>query len=146
MIGIRFSGETGEGGAGVRECVDADSEPRHPVTAADADQAEQQDDDHLHRGEAAHHVTRRVRRLRQRPEVHGHDRADEEPENKKEAALGEQVRLARLVNQLGDLQHRRVDGHVLQRPERHQPEQQAESANEKTAQEERVPIDSEEVH
>jgi hypothetical protein len=81
--------EAGEGGARVGEGVDPDAEPRHAVAAGDADQAEEQDDEHA-----------RGLEVEQKPEVQDHDDADEHFEEQDELALGDQVSLARLVDQL----------------------------------------------
>ena len=142
MIWVRLSGEAGEGGARVGKRVHADPEPRHTVAARDADQAEEQDDDHLHRGETTDGHAGGVYGFRQRAEVHGHDRADEDPENKKEAALREQVRLTRLVDQLGDLPHRPVHGEVLELRVLGESEQQSERANHEAPQQQRPSPDA----
>jgi len=51
-----------------------------------------------------------------------------------EFALRDQIRLARFVNQLRDLAHRRVHRQILQLRERQQPEQQAQGADDESAQ------------
>ena len=95
--------EAGERRARVGERVDADAEPGHAVAAGDADQAEQQDDRHPERLEVL-----------QEAEVDDDDRADEDLQDQQELALLDQVRLAGLVDQLGDLAHRRVHRQGLQ--------------------------------
>src|SRR6266566_6356236 len=114
MVRVWFSGQARERGAGVRERVHPDAEPGYPVAAGDSDEAEQQNDEHLARRKAAHHGAGRVRRLRQRAEVQRHDRADKEPQNQQEPTLGEQIGLAGLVDQLGDLAHGAMHGEVAQ--------------------------------
>ena len=89
----RLAAQAGERGARVGEGVDADAEPRHAVAAGDADQAEEQDDRDLRIGVE----------LLQHAEVEHHDHADEDLEDQDELALRDQIGLARLVNQLGDL-------------------------------------------
>ena len=95
--------QAGKRGAGVGERIHANAEPGHAVASGDAHQAEQQDDDDLDR-----------REVLQRAEVENHDDADEHLEEQDELALGDQVRLAGLVNQFRDLQHRAVHGQVLE--------------------------------
>ncbi len=94
-----------EGRAGVGERVDPDPEPGDARAPGDAEQAEQQDHDDLERL----HVP-------ERPEVDRHDAADEQPEERQELGLLEQVGLAGLVDELGDLEHGLVDRKV---PDRH---------------------------
>ena len=102
--GEGLAAEAREGGARVGEGVHADAEPGDAVAAGDADQAEEQDHDHLDGVE-----------VQQEAEVDDHDRADEELEDQDELALRDQVGLAGLVDQLGDLEHRAVHRQVLQR-------------------------------
>ena len=103
QTGNGLPAQAGERGARVRQGVDADAVPRHAVAAADADQAEEQDDGDARRLEAG------------QPEVGDHHRADEELEDQQELALLNQVGLARLVDELGDVGHRLVDRQVLDR-------------------------------
>src|SRR5208282_6927335 len=60
---------------------------------------------------------------------HDHD-GDEDPQEQEEFALCDQVRLAGLVNQLGDFAHRFVHRQVLQLHENGHAEEQAENADE----------------
>ena len=81
---------------------------------------------------------------RKPPEIDGDDRADEQPEHQEELALLQQVGLAGLVNQLGDLEHRAVDGQALELPVDQQAEQQAERRDQDAGEEQRVTVESEE--
>ena len=110
--------QAGEGRARVGEGVDADAEPGDAVAAGDADQAEEQDDDDPARLE-----------VQQETEVQDHDDPDEDLEQQDELALRDQVRLAGLVDQLGDLPHRLVHGHVLELPVDDEPEHQPQHAD-----------------
>src|SRR5262249_33944280 len=103
---------------GVREGVDADAEPRDAVAASDADQAEEEDDRDLQRGEVLQHA-----------EVEDHDDPDENLEDQDELALRDQVRLTRLVDQLGDLEHRAMHGQVSKLDEDRHAEAEAERAD-----------------
>ena len=78
----------------------------------------------------------------QPPVVGRDDDGDEGPQEQDELALRDQIGLAGLVNQLGDLEHRCVDGQVLELCERHEAEQQAERADDETAHEQRVAVDT----
>jgi len=62
-------------------------------------------------------------------EVDDHDNADEQLEQQDELSLRDQVRLARLVDQLGDLEHRLVHRHVLELAKDHQAEPEAEQTD-----------------
>ncbi len=130
---IRHSPEPRERRARVRERVHADAEPCDTIAARDADKAEEQDDDDLHRREVPQHA-----------EVEDHDDADEDLEQEDELALGHEVGLARLVNQLGDLEHRRVHRHVAQPPEDRHAEHQTEHADQKAAHQQRATVDAHE--
>ena len=81
----------------------------------------------------------------QHAEVEHHDRADEDLEEQDELALRDQVRLARLVDQLRDLEHRRCTGRFLSCDERHQAEQQAERADHEAAHQQRPAVDAVEL-
>ena len=59
------------------------------------------------------------------PEVHDHDGRDEDPQDQDELALGEQVGLARLVDQVRDLEHRPVHRQLLELHVDDQPEHDA---------------------
>ena len=110
VAGERPPFEAGERGARVGEGVDADAEPRHAVAAGDADQAEDQDDRDLHR----------VDMCEQHAEVQQDDRPDEDLEDQDELALRDQIRLAGLVDQLGDLAHRAMHRQRLELSEDHE--------------------------
>ncbi len=129
VAGIRLAAQRGERRARVRERVDADAEPGDAVAAGDADQAEDENDDDLVDREVLQHA-----------EVQRDDRADEDLENEDELALRDQIRLAGLVDQLGDLAHRLVHGHVLELRVDHDAEDQAERADDQAAHEQRVPV------
>jgi len=62
-------------------------------------------------------------------EVQHDDDADERLENEEELALRDQIGLAGLVDQLGDLAHRRVHGKAPQLREDDDPEQEPERAD-----------------
>ena len=121
--------ERGEGGPGVRERVHADAEPRDSVASGDPDEAEQEDDQRAAEGE-----------LLQEEEVDEDDGPDEQLEDHQELALLDQVGLAGLVDQLRDLPHRLVDGHVLQLRVDHQPEAKAQRGDHEADHEQRAPV------
>jgi hypothetical protein len=73
---------------------------------------------------------RGIDRRCQPAEVEENDSSDEEPENHQELALLQEIGLAGLVDELGDLEHRPVNGHVLELAIDEQPEQHAEGADE----------------
>jgi hypothetical protein len=75
-------------------------------------------------------------------EVEHHDHADEHFEQQDELALRDQVRLARLVNELGYLEHRPVHRHVAQPGEDDHAERQAEDADDEPRQQERPAVDA----
>jgi hypothetical protein len=129
--GKRLPAQAGKRGARVGEGVHPDAEPRHSVAAGNADQAEEQDDDHPDRLEALEH-----------PEVEHHDHADEHLEDEDELPLCDQVGLARLVDQLGHLEHRSVHREVPELGERHQAEQQPERTDHEPAHQQRSPVDA----
>ena len=70
-----------------------------------------------------------VDRGREHAEVHRRDQPDEHPEHEDELALVLQIRLARLVDQLRDLAHRRVHRQVLETAIDHHSEQKTEHAD-----------------
>ncbi len=131
----RLARETREGRARIGEGVDPDPEPGHSVAAADADEAEGQDDEDLHGLE-----------LQQRPEVEHDDDPDEGLEEEDELPLGDQVRLARLVNQLRDLAHRLVHGEIPELDENHEAEEETEHTHDETPEQQRAPVDPREAH
>ena len=130
----RLAPQAGERGPGVGEGVDADAEPGHAVAAGDADQAENEDDGDLDRREVPQHA-----------EVEDHDHADEQLEQQDELPLRDQIRLARFVNELGHLEHRRMHRQVLELREDGQAEQQAQRADDQAAHQQRAPVDAAEV-
>ena len=105
--GERLALERRERRARVRERVHADAEPRDEAAARDADEAEREDDEDL-RGLALGEVV-----LREAEVVEDHG-SDEELEDHDELDLRDEVRLAGLVDELADLEHRLVDRHGLQ--------------------------------
>ena len=121
--------EAGERRPRVREGVDPHAEPRDPVAPADPDEAEEEDDQDAHGLEPE-----------QDAEVEDDDEPDEDLEDQDELALGHEIRLARLVDQLRDLPHRRVDGQVLDAPEDDEPEDEPQDAHDEPAEEERPPV------
>ncbi len=75
-------------------------------------------------------LTRRLaQHVLQEAEVADHHRQQQRPQAEDELALGDEVRLARLVDELGDLQHRLVHGQVLQLAVLHEAEDQTEHAH-----------------
>ena len=80
------------------------------------------------------------RHVPQPAEVDDDDGADEDLEQQDELALRDQVGLAGLVDQLGDLAHRAMHGHVLELVVGHDPEHETESAHQQPAEEERVTV------
>ena len=114
----RFPCQTCERRPGVRERVDADAEPRHAVAAQDADDGEQYDD-----GDAEH------REIHQELEVHHHDDRDEGPQDGQELALGDEVGLARFVDEVRDVGHGLVYWHVLEANVEHEAEEHAQKTD-----------------
>jgi hypothetical protein len=111
------------------------------VAPCHADEAEEEDDRDLGRREAAHDVARRVDAGDGEPaEVDEDDRADEDPEDDEELALLDEVGLAGLVDQLGDLTHRLVDRHLPDLGVRDEPEEEPERADREAEEEELVPV------
>jgi len=129
----RLALEAGEGGARVGEGVDADAEPGDAVAAGDADQAERQDD---RQGDADRPPRHRV----EPPVVGADDHRDERPQHEDELALGDEVGLARLVDQLRHLEHRLVHRHRLELRERRYAERQAEGAHQQPAHQQRPAV------
>ena len=128
--GERLAAEAGEGGARVREGVHANAEPGHAVAARDTDEAEEEDDKYAER---RHRFV-----LDEEPEVQNDDRADEDLQDQDELALGDEVLLAGLVDEVRNLEHRLVDRQVLQRAVFGETEEQAEGANDKAPGQDRV--------
>src|SRR5207247_5691593 len=114
--------------------VHANAEPRHAIAARDADDAEQQDDDHAVPVETDQEL-----------EVQQNHRADEDLEDQEELALLEQIGLTGLVDQLRDLEHRRMHGQGLQSAVDDQTEEQTERADNEPECEQLMSVDAEEV-
>ena len=77
----------------------------------------------------------------QHAEVHDDDDRDECPQQHQELALRDQIGLAGLVNQFGDLAHGAMHGQVLQLHVNRQAEAEPESAKQKADQQEPMAID-----
>src|SRR5208283_5371613 len=77
-----------------------------------------------------------------KPEVEDNDGANEGLQYQQELTLGNQVRLARLINQLRDLEHRFVDWHVLELRVDHQAKKQAKSDDDQSVLQERSAINA----
>ena len=107
IAGERLAAEGGEGGARVGEGVDAHAEGRDGEAAGDTDHAEQQDDRDLVSLESL-----------QEAEIENDDDRDEAFQEHEELALGGEVGLAGLVDQLGDFAHGVVYRHVAKPDER----------------------------
>ena len=75
-------------------------------------------------------------------EVDRDDDPDERLENQQELALLNEVGLARLVDQLGDLEHGRMHRHVLQLAVDHEAKEQAEHRDDEARVEQRVAVDA----
>ena len=103
--------QRGVGSTGIGKGVDANAVPGDSERSCHADEAEQQDDEHL----GAH--------MFQEQEVHDDDCRDEGPQQHEELGLLLEVGLAGFVDELGNLVHRLVDGQLLQLGVRHQTEQ-----------------------
>ncbi|MBS1117548.1 MAG: hypothetical protein H6Q87_1932 [candidate division NC10 bacterium] len=117
------------------EGVDPDAEPRHGVTSEDADDAEHDNGDDLPR-----------REVKQESEVDHDDDRDEGPQDGQELALGYQVGLAGLVDQLRDLAHGLVDREIPDLHVLHQPEGHAAETNDQTEQQQAVAVNAQERH
>ena len=79
-------------------------------------------------------------------EVDHHDRADEELEEQDELALRDQIRLAGLVNELGDVPHRLVHRQVLEPREDHEAEREPAQAHDQARHQQGAAVDAMEVH
>src|SRR5207249_935738 len=109
-----------ESGARVCESIYANAEPSDSVATRDAHETENQNDrqsdrNRMHGSEPA--------------EVHDDHNSDKHPQDHQEFSLGEEVGLAGLIDQLGNVEHRFVDGQVLQVGIDRQPETQAKDAD-----------------
>jgi hypothetical protein len=78
-------------------------------------------------------------------EVKDHDHADEDLEEQDELALRNQVGLAGLVDQLRDVEHRLVDGQVLQLREDRHAERESQDTHDQAGHQERAAVDAMEV-
>src|SRR5204862_7315166 len=103
--------------------------PRHGITARDADQAKDENDDDSEKLQVL-----------EKTKIKDDGCADKDFENHQKLTLRQHVRLTGLVYQLGDFQHRRVHGHLPQllvnkKPEKHSQsrDQQAEFQQRSTA-------------
>ena len=94
-----LTGEARERRPGVRLRVDANPEPRDTVAPRDPDKAEGEDHRHAKRLEAEEDA-----------EVEQYDDPDKDLEDEEKLPLSDEIGLARLPDELGDLAHRRVDG------------------------------------
>ncbi len=127
--------EAREGRARVRERVDADAEPGHAVAPADPDEAREED-----------HPDLQGLHVPQAAVVDDEDRPDEELQDEDELALRDEVRLARLVDELGHVAHRLVHGQVLQLAVHDEPESETGEADQDAGHEQRAARESEERH
>ncbi len=78
----------------------------------------------------------------QQPEVEHDDDGNEDLQHHEELALRGQVGLAGFVNQLGDFAHAGVDRHVAQTDENHEPENQAQRADQQATEQQIVTVDA----
>ncbi len=138
MAGVGLARETGEGGAGIGERIHADAEPGHAVAARDTHETEEQDHGDFDARIAADQVARRIDRGREHAEVDPDDRPDEDPQDQQKLALGDQVGLARLIDQLGDLEHRLVHRQPFELAVRREAEGQAEGADQQAHEQQRA--------
>ena len=76
-------------------------------------------------------------------EVKDNDHGDEEPKEHKEFALREEISLASLVDQLGNVAHRLVHGHAFEAAVDGQPENEPKHAEDDAEEKQLVAIDSE---
>ena len=127
--GVGLATQAGKGRAGVGKGVDADAEPGHSHGAQDADDREDEHHDHL---PPAHG------RVGEVLEVGDHDDRDEGPEERDELDLGDQVGLAGLIDQLGDLEHGLVHREVPDLGVLHEAEADAEQADDQPDQQQVV--------
>jgi hypothetical protein len=133
--GVRLALEAGEGRARVGVGVDADAEPGDAVAPQDADHAEDQDDDDALEAEILEEAVV--------DDDHG---ADEDAELHDELALLEQVRLAGLPDDLGNVGHRLMHGQILDLIERHHAEHDAERGDDQTVREQGRAAHPEHLH
>src|SRR5205814_4365014 len=110
-------------------------QPGDTVAAADAEEAEDQDHDDLAGVE-----------MTEPAEVDHHDEADEGLEDEDELALRDEVRLAGLVDQLTDFEHRAVHRERLELAVDDKPEDAAERAHDQAEKEEQTSAHPQELH
>ncbi len=108
----RHAAQRGEGGAAVGVGVDADAVPGHRVGTAHADDREEQNVNE--RGDWADvsglAVCSDVGFVPEAEQIVADGAGDQHPQHQQELALLNQVGFARLVDNLGDIQHRLVGG------------------------------------
>src|SRR5690349_6429687 len=78
-------------------------------------------------------------------EVESHDYGNKDPKHCKKLALRDQIGLAGLIDQLGDLAHRAVDRQILQLKIDRKSEQETEDAEDESDQQQRVAVHAEEI-
>ena len=84
--------------------------------------------------------------MQQDAEIEHDDDGDEALEQQQELALGDEVRLASLVDQLGNFEHRAVHWQVLEAHENSEPEDQSQYAEQEAEHQELMAVDAEEIH
>src|SRR4029077_15407198 len=131
----RFAAKAGERSARVGECVYPNPKPGHPVAARNADHAEQQNDGHTHR-----------LKFQQYTEVEQDDDRDEHPQQHQEFALSDQVSLAGLVNQFGNLEHGAMYRQILQPSVDRQAESQTEQTEKNSNRQQAMTVHAEKGH
>ena len=87
---------------------------------------------------------RLVRHRRQHAEVEHDDDGNEEPQDQQEFALGDQIGLAGLVNQLGNLEHGTMHRHLPQAGIDDEAETQTEDAEQNANHQQAMAVDAEE--
>src|SRR5262249_6026917 len=132
---IGLAAESGEGGAGVGEGVDANAEPGDTVAAGDTDDAEEKNDGKGERDGLPGYG-------REPAEVKNDDHGDEDPEQHEEFALRKKVSLAGFVDKLGDFAHGAMDGKIFEARVDHEAEEQAEDADKNAPKEKTVAVDA----
>ena len=135
MDRIGLATQTREGGSRIRKRIHADAEPGHAVASRNSHDAEQQNDDNA-----------RCLVLQQHSEVQHDDHGDERFEQQQKFALRDEIRLASLVDQLGNFTHRAVHRQVFQPRVDGQSEKQAEDAEDDANREQLVAVNAEELN
>ena len=113
----RFAAKARESGSRIRKCVYANTKPSHAVAACNSQHAEQKDDNY-----ADGFI------VQQDAEIQHYHHGNEQLEQQKKLALGNQVSLACLVDQLGDLAHCAMNRQILQPCVNHHAEYQSKDA------------------